>query len=96
LKEESPSSHDFKFDVMLKNMEKMVDKLAAAPPAPPPPHPAPRGENQPQVRNLNFRRTQAAQNRRREHKAPKEQQHIVRPPFPESFVDDDANEEEDH
>ena len=44
-KEESSSSPNLKFDVMLKTMETLVDKLTP-----------PRGENQPQVRNMNFRR----------------------------------------
>lgn len=79
-KKESSSSTDLKFDVILKIMEKMVDKLT--PPC----------ENQPEVRNPNFRRPQATQNYPREQKAPEEQQLLVQPPFLESFVDEDDNE----
>lgn len=84
-KEESFSSPDLKFGVMLKNMEKLVDKLTP-----------PRGENQPQVRNPNFKRPLVAQNCPREQKTPEEQQPAVRPPFLESFVDKYTIDEEDH
>lgn len=70
-----------KFDVMLKTMENIVDKLTP-----------PRSDTQAQVKNINFRRPQGPKNHPREQKGPKDQQ-VVRHAFLESYVDEDVIEE---
>lgn len=60
-KEESSSSRDLKFDIKLKTMEKLVHRITPS-----------RAENQPQVRNHNFRRPQGTQTDIREEKGTKD------------------------
>ena len=85
----SSSSNDIKFEMMLKIMEKLMDRLTM--------------ENrsfnkehaEPQIRNPNFRRPNPhmpPQNRQRDMRNPRNQEEQqIRPPFPENYV---ADEEE--
>ena len=85
----SSSVNDIKFEMMLKTMEKLMDRLTVDNRS------FNREQYEPQIKNPNFRRPNPPippQNRQRDMRNPRnqEEQHI-RPPFPENYV---ADEEE--
>jgi len=70
----------------MKTMEKMMEKFSVDNRPPP-------GEHQePQIRNLNFRRPASQQNSPREARNHDENNHLIRAPFPKNFVVDEAEE----
>ena len=90
------SSNDVKFEMMLKTMEKLMDRMTMDN------IPLNREHNEPQIRNPNFRRfnppppPQIRQRDMRNPRNPDDQQ--IRPPFPESYAADEDKAEsiEDH
>ena len=85
----SSSVTDIKFEMMLKTMENLMDRLTIDN----------RGFNreqaEPQIRNPNFRRPNppaAPQNRQRDMRNPRNQEEQpIRPPFPENYVADEED-----
>ena len=78
------SANDLKFEMMLKTMEKLMDRITVDN------RPFNREQNEPQIRNPNFRRPnpppppQIRQRDTRNPRDPYDQQR--RPPFPENYV----------
>ena len=85
----SSSASDVKFDIMLKTMEKLMDKLTMDA------RPFNREQGDPQIRNPNFRRPNPPvppQNRQRDQRNPRNQEEQpIRPPFPENYVGDEED-----
>ena len=85
------SSSDIRFEMILKAMEKMMDKLTVDN------RPLNREQNEPQIRNPNFRRPNPPQPPQikprdiRNPRNPNGQQ--IQPPFPENYVDGEGEEE---
>jgi hypothetical protein len=83
----SSKSADIKLDMMVKTMEKLVERLTLDN------RPPPRERQDPQVRNPNFRRPPVPQIRQRDQRNQGDQQ--IRPPFQENYVEDFVEEPED-
>ena len=85
------SSNDLKFEMMMKTMEKLMDRMNVDS------RPLNREQNEPQIRNLNFRRPnplQPPQIRQRDIRNPRnsnDQQ--IQPPFLENYVDGEGEYE---
>ena len=81
------SSNDVKFEMILKTMEKLMDRLTVDN------GPLNIKHNEPQIRNLNFRRPnpppppQIRQRDMRNPRNPDDQQ--IQPPFPKNYVADE-------
>ena len=73
------SASDVKFEMMMKTMDRLVDRLALDN------RPPNREKPKNQVRNPNFRRPPPPQRNQRN---PEDQQ--IRPPFPENLVDEEG------
>ena len=90
------SSSDVKFEMMLKTMEKLMDRLTVEA------QPVNREQNESQIRNPNFRRPippSLQPNRQRNVRNPRNQEdQKIRPPFPKNYLvfEDDAESIEDH
>ena len=80
----------------LKTMEKLMDRITVEA------RPVNREQNEPQIRNPNFRRAippPPPKNRQRDMRNPRNQEdQSIRPPFPKNYVDDNDGAEsiEDH
>ena len=85
----SSSATDIKFEMMLKIMEKLMDRLTMDNRS------FNREQADPQIRNRNFRRPNPpmlTQNRQRDMRNPRNQEEQqVRPPFPENYVADEED-----
>ena len=85
------SSNDVKFEMMMKKMEKLMDRLTVYNSI------LNRGKNKPHIRNPNFRRKnpppppQIRQRDIRNPRNPNDQQ--IQPPFSENYVDDESEAE---
>ena len=83
----SSSTNDVKFEMMMKTMEKLMDRLTMDT------RPFNREQGDPQIRNPNFRRPNPPvppQNRQRDQRNPRNQEEQpIRPPFPENYVADE-------
>ena len=92
----SSSATDIKFEMMLKTMEKLMDRLTVDNRS------FNREQADPQIRNPNFRRPNAPmppQNRKRDMRNPRKQEKPqIRPPFPKNYVvdEEDPTENEIH
>ena len=85
----SSSTTDIKFEMMLKTMEKLMDRLTMDNRA------FNRKQVDPQIRNPNFRRPNPPvppQNRQRDQRNPRNQEEQpIHPPFPENYVADEED-----
>ena len=86
------SSNDIKFEMMLKKMEKLMDRLNMDTST------VNREYNEPHIRNPNFRRPippdPLPQNRQRDMRNPRNQEYQqIRPPFPKNCVSNDDGAE---
>jgi hypothetical protein len=77
-------SSDDKFDLMMKTMEKLMERMSMGN------RPAAREQHDPQPRNQNLRRGQVPQIRQREQREQGDQQ--TRPPFQNNYVDEDFDQ----
>ena len=85
----SSSSAEVKFEMMLKTMEKLMDRLTVDA------RPFNREQGDPQIRNPNFRRPNPPvpqHNRQRDQRNPRNhEEQPIRPPFPENYVVDEED-----
>ena len=80
------TSTDAKFDMVLERMNLMLDRLALDN------RQHPREQNDPHIRNPNFRRPPAQQNRPRENRNPEENIQVIRAAFVENYVEGETEE----
>jgi len=82
----SSSSSDVRFDMMMKTMEKMMERLSINN------IPSPREHQELEIRNPNFRRPVAHQNRPREPRNHDEANQHIKALFPKFFVTDESED----
>jgi hypothetical protein len=80
-------STDEKFDLMMRTMEKLMEKMSVGN------RPAAREQQDPQPQNQNLRRGQVPQIRKREQREQRDQgDQQTRPPFQNNYVDEDFDQ----